>query len=120
MAMAKMSEENASAVREQKLEALQDELDAIRSNKLGFIYSGFLWGIVIGAILIAIFAVAYTLPFYGILPEYSLPGWIGTEKFLIAMFSIPLLSSAVWIIWAIARVVYLKGRIRRLQAPQSA
>lgn len=94
---------------------LQDELDRIRTNRMGFFYSGFLWGIVIGAILMAIFAVAYTLPFYGILPEYSLPGWIGTERFLIAMFSIPLVSSLVWTIWAIARVSYLKGRIRKLQ-----
>lgn len=120
MARAKVSEESESAVREQKIEELQEELEAIRSNKLGFFYSGFLWGIFIGVLVMAFFVVALTLPFYGILPEYSLPAWLGTEKFFIAMFSIPLVSSLVWICWALIRVAVLKNRLKRLEAPAAA
>ncbi len=118
--MAKASEDSKSALREQKIDELQEELASIRSNKLGFFYSGFLWGILIGVLVMAFFAVALALPFYGILPEYSLPGWVGTEKFFIAMFSIPLVSSLVWIFWALIRVAVLKNRLKKLEAPAAA
>lgn len=111
--------DSESAVRTEKIEELSRDLDRIRSNKLGFIYSGFLWGIVLGTIAVAILAVSFTLPFYGILPEYELPSWIGDERFFIAMFSIPILSSAVWIVWAIVRSSLLKKQIRKLEALQS-
>ena len=67
MAQAPAEELNGIDPRESRIEELTAELNRIRSNRMGFFYSGFLWGTLLGVIAMGAIPVAVTLPVYDIL-----------------------------------------------------